>query len=663
GNTNPTFDIDPDPDIKTLVPVDITDYRVDVANQTSNGLDKRFGAGQVNVYNSYHILAGGEQNSVEDGGTTIANTGFDYDPAFGGLNSSNATATYSFTTGAIGGQKLKAALVWNLDALTTSTDNLYDLDLELIDVTAGNVVVASSSSTIDNTENIWFDLAIDHAYQLKVIRGSGQAAFEWDYALAWQLVVPGVTVVETDSTTMTAEDGAADTFTVVLDSPPAGDVTINLASSDTGEGTVSPASLTFTSANWSTLQTVTVTGIDDAVDDGDKNYSIDFAVSSVDANYNGMTLPVVSVSNIDDDATFSFTDQIDVALSTLTYSSSIVVNGLINAASISITGGEYSINGGAYTLAAGTVNNGDNVTLRTISPATGLTTADTVVTIGSVSDAFSVTTEVDIDGDGVGNTMDDDDDNDGLTDMEEAILGTNPLLFDSDNDGVNDNVDAFPLDSSETIDSDGDGVGDNTDIFPNDATETTDTDGDGVGDNSDNCTLTANANQLNTDGDTQGDVCDSDDDNDGLSDVEEGVLGTSPLLADTDNDGTNDNVDAFPLDSSETIDSDGDGVGDNADIFPFDATETLDSDGDGIGDNADAFPDNIAASVDDDNDGLPDEWNADCDATCQDDSGLTLDVATDVATGTSTSSGGGGSLSLLWLLLPLFITAARRRVS
>ena len=41
-------------------------------------------------------------------------------------------------------------------------------------------------------------------------------------------------------------------------------MTIALSSSDTTEGTVSPASLIFTTANWNVAQTVTVTGVDDA---------------------------------------------------------------------------------------------------------------------------------------------------------------------------------------------------------------------------------------------------------------------------------------------------------------------------------------------------------------------------------------------------------------
>lgn len=47
---------------------DITDYRIMPDNQSSNGLDIRFGAGQLNIYHSYHIISAGEQNSHEDFG-------------------------------------------------------------------------------------------------------------------------------------------------------------------------------------------------------------------------------------------------------------------------------------------------------------------------------------------------------------------------------------------------------------------------------------------------------------------------------------------------------------------------------------------------------------------------------------------------------------------
>ena len=73
---------------------------------------------------------------------------------------------------------------------------------------------------------------------------------------------------------ITTEAGGTATFDVVLDTQPTGDVTIGISSSNTAEDTVSTASLTFTSANWSTAQTVTVTGVDDDLDDGDISYNI-----------------------------------------------------------------------------------------------------------------------------------------------------------------------------------------------------------------------------------------------------------------------------------------------------------------------------------------------------------------------------------------------------
>jgi hypothetical protein len=74
----------------------------------------------------------------------------------------------------------------------------------------------------------------------------------------------------------------------------------------------------------------------------------------------------------------------------------------------------------------------------------------------------------------------------------------------------------------------------------------TDLDGDGVGPG-DNCRFVANANQLNTDGDSTGNACDDDDDNDGLSDATEAALGTNPLSSDSDGDGKPDASDSCPL--------------------------------------------------------------------------------------------------------------------
>ncbi|MBM4090879.1 MAG: DNRLRE domain-containing protein [Planctomycetes bacterium] len=114
---------------------------------------------------------------------------------------------------------------------------------------------------------------------------------------------PGITV-SAPSGPSTTEAGGTVTFTIVLDSQPAADVTIGLSSSDTTEGTVSPTGVTFTSVNWATPQVLTVTGVDDSIADGNVAYTIVTAAAiSGDAEYNGLNAADVSLTNLNDDAT------------------------------------------------------------------------------------------------------------------------------------------------------------------------------------------------------------------------------------------------------------------------------------------------------------------------------------------------------------------------
>ena len=59
-------------------------------------------------------------------------------------------------------------------------------------------------------------------------------------------------------------------------------------------------------------------------------------------------------------------------------------------------------------------------------------------TITGVQAVTVTVNNADADGDGTPNSSDTDDDNDGLTDVQEGTLGTNPLLADTDGDGFND---------------------------------------------------------------------------------------------------------------------------------------------------------------------------------------------------------------------------------
>ena len=85
----------------------------------------------------------------------------------------------------------------------------------------------------------------------------------------------GILVITAEQDLETTEAGGTATFQVALNAPPYGrTLTVDLTSLDLTEGTVSPASIEFTHANWQTPVTVTVTGVDDDVDDGSKGYPV-----------------------------------------------------------------------------------------------------------------------------------------------------------------------------------------------------------------------------------------------------------------------------------------------------------------------------------------------------------------------------------------------------
>lgn len=119
-----------------------------------------------------------------------------------------------------------------------------------------------------------------------------------------------------------------------------------------------------------------------------------------------------------------------------------------------------------------------------------------------------------------------------------------------------------------------------------------DRDGDGVPDASDNCPSMPNVDQSNNDGDGAGDVCDTDDDNDGIADNAPDNCPLTPNTdqADMDRDGVGDACD---------IDIDGDGANNERDNCPLVSNPGQD--------DTDHGGDGDACDLDDDNDGLLDE--------------------------------------------------------
>ncbi len=154
--------------------------------------------------------------------------------------------------------------------------------------------------------------------------------------------------------------------------------------------------------------------------------------------------------------------------------------------------------------------------------------------------------------------------------------------------------------NKDDADDDNDGVTDVDEIANGTEPRNSDTDGDGTNDGEDVFPLDS-SEWMDTDRDGVGNNADTDDDDDGVSDSEEAEKGTDPLNPDTDGDGINDAVDVFPLDPSETEDADGDGIGNNADT---------DNDNDGVSDENELINGTDRFNPDTDGDGVNDAEDA-----------------------------------------------------
>jgi len=132
-----------------------------------------------------------------------------------------------------------------------------------------------------------------------------------------------------------------------------------------------------------------------------------------------------------------------------------------------------------------------------------------------------------------------------------------------------------------------------------------DNDNDNIFDISDNCILAQNSDQIDTDEDGRGDICDEDDDNDGVPDTEDEFPLDRLKTGDTDGDTIDDKIDNCPeIENSSQLDTDLDKLGDACD---------LDDDNDGISDDEDALPTDPTDSVDTDSDGIGNNTDLDDD--------------------------------------------------
>jgi len=154
---------------------------------TTQPLDLVFGAGELNILNSYNIQQAGEF----DGGAStpvslLGFSGWDYEDNL----ERNGQRLYDFEVTA--GNQLEdfsVVLAWNLDVVDNGFSQflflpqaqLANLSLELLD--SSGTVVDSSVSTVDNVEHVFQQTLAAGIYQLRVSNDNGVAS---DFGLAWR---------------------------------------------------------------------------------------------------------------------------------------------------------------------------------------------------------------------------------------------------------------------------------------------------------------------------------------------------------------------------------------------------------------------------------------------------------------------------------------------
>ena len=232
--------------------------------------------------------SGGGGVNTDDMVLTVVNTGTPFV-----VTAPNAATTWNGNSG--------QTVTWNVAGTTGNGINAANVRIKLsIDGGLTYPITVLASTPNDGTQAITAPNFDTTKARIRV-EAVGNVFFDISDANFTIVGIPGITVSPT-SGLVTTEAGGKATFTVVLDTKPTANVTISLSSSNTAEGTVAPSSLVFTTSNWASPQTVTVTGVDDPFVDPDVVYTIvtGAAVSS-DSKYSGLNPADVSVTNLNDD--------------------------------------------------------------------------------------------------------------------------------------------------------------------------------------------------------------------------------------------------------------------------------------------------------------------------------------------------------------------------
>ena len=189
-----------------------------------------------------------------------------------------------------------AAEVANAVTMVTLTAETTDDGASVSAVTLAGTAIADN----DFTDGIMVPslLVGDNAIMVRVTAEDTSTTRTYEVTVT-RATPPGVTVSRT-ALTVTEQDTTGDSYTVVLDTQPTANVTVTVAGHAGTDVTPNPTTLTFTTSNWDTVQTVTVTAGDDA-DTTDDTVALTHSAASADSGYSGIAIPSVAVTVSDND--------------------------------------------------------------------------------------------------------------------------------------------------------------------------------------------------------------------------------------------------------------------------------------------------------------------------------------------------------------------------
>lgn len=214
------------------------------------------------------------------------------------------------------------------------------------------------------------------------------------------LVVPGTLGLTQAAVTVSETAGTA-VLTVTRSNGLGGAVSVDYSavggSAEAGEDFAAAAGTLSWAGGEGGSKSITITLLDDTLVESDETFTVRLENAQGGAGI-GLASATVTVQSEDvpPDTTpdaFSFNDQSGLPLNAEVTSNEIVVGGINAPAGIDITGGEYSVDGEAFTDEPGTVANGARVRVRVVASNAYTTTVSATLTIGGVSDTFSVTTK------------------------------------------------------------------------------------------------------------------------------------------------------------------------------------------------------------------------------------------------------------------------------